>query len=153
MKRTIILLVIGCLLVAMAGCSSHKNTETSAPIPTAPENQQNMITQTTHQVPSPQKQTSTPVPNVTQQTYSSTAENWPYSSLVLPNGKVITSKDYQPSYWKGLNIQLYTALDANDNSLDLVEDIVGNHTDIVAQDLQPVTLTIGPAILASISTH
>jgi hypothetical protein len=150
MKRMIILFVIGCLLVAMAGCGNHKNNETSAPAPMVSENKQNVITQTTHQVPSPQKQTSTPVPTVTQQTYSSAAANWPYSSLVLPTGKVITSKDSQPSFWKGLSIQLYTALGANDNSLDLVDDIVGNHTDIVAQDLQPVTLTIGPAILVMV---
>jgi hypothetical protein len=150
MKNMIILLAIGCLLVVMAGCSSHKKTATSAPAPTAPENQQTVTTQTTtNQVSAPQNPTSsTPTP-ATEQPASSTAEDWPYFSLVFPNGKVITSDDYQPYYWKGLGIQLYTQVGvANDNSLGLVEGIVGNHTDIiVSQDLQPVTLAIGPAIL------
>jgi outer membrane murein-binding lipoprotein Lpp len=151
MGKKVVLLAVVCLLTVMAGCSSYGKTNTPTPAPVTSQNQQIATSQTNTTItPAPQKQASTPVPTVTQQTYSSTAENWPYSSLVLPNGKVITSKDNQPSYWKGLNIQLYTALGANDNLLSLVEEIVGNHTYIVSQDLQPVTLTIGPAILVMV---
>jgi hypothetical protein len=135
MGKKVVLLAVVCLLTVMAGCSSYGKTNTPTPAPVTSQNQQIATS---------------PAPTVTIQIHSSTAENWPYSSLVLPNGKVITSKDNQPSFWKGLNIQLYTALGANDNLLSLVEEIVGNHTDIVAQDLQPVTLTIGSAILVMV---
>jgi outer membrane murein-binding lipoprotein Lpp len=148
MGKKVVLLAVVCLLTVMAGCSSYGKTNTPTPAPVTSQNQQIATSQTNTTItPAPQKQASKTVPTTAQQKYS----YWPYSSLVLPNGKVITSKDYQPSYWKGLNIQLYTALGAaNDNLLDRVQDIVGNHTDIVSQDLQPVTLTIGPAILVMV---
>ena len=127
MGKKVVLLAVVCLLVlVLTGCSSYGKTNTPTP--------------------APQKQASKTVPTTAQPKYS----YWPYSSLVLPNGKVVTPGDNQPTYWKGLNIQLYTALGANDNLLSLVDDIVGNHTYIVAQDLQPVTLAIGPAILAMV---
>jgi outer membrane murein-binding lipoprotein Lpp len=145
MGKKVVLLAVVCLLTVMAGCSSYGKTNTPTPAPVTSQNQQIATSQTNTTItPAPQKQASKTVPTTAQQKYS----YWPYSSLVLPNGKVIT--DNQPTYWKGLNIQLYTALGANDNLLSLVDDIVGNHTYIVAQDLQPVTLTIGPAILVMV---
>jgi outer membrane murein-binding lipoprotein Lpp len=147
MGKKVVLLAVVCLLTVMAGCSSYGKTNTPTPAPVTSQNQQIATSQTNTTItPALQKQASKTVPMTAQQKYS----YWPYSSLVLPNGKVVTPGDNQPTYWKGLNIQLYTALGANDNLLNLVDDIVGNHTYIVAQDLQPVTLAIGPAILVMV---
>jgi len=147
MGKKVVLLAVVCLLTVMAGCNSYGKTNTPTPAPVTSQNQQIATSQTNTTItPALQKQASKTVPMTAQQKYS----YWPYSSLVLPNGKVVTPGDNQPTYWKGLNIQLYTALGANDNLLNLVDDIVGNHTYIVAQDLQPVTLAIGPAILVMV---
>jgi glucose/arabinose dehydrogenase len=147
MGKKVAILAVVCLLTVMAGCSSYGKTNTPTPAPATSQNQQIATSQTNTAItPAPQKQSSTSVPTIAQQKYS----YWPYSSLVLPNGKVITPGDNQPTYWKGLNIQLYTGLAPKDNLLSLVMEIVGNHTGIVAQDLQPVTLTIGSAILVMV---
>jgi outer membrane murein-binding lipoprotein Lpp len=147
MGKKVVLLAVVCLLTVMAGCNSYGKTNTPTPAPVTSQNQQIATSQTNTTItPALQKQASKTVPMTAQQKYS----YWPYSSLVLPNGKVVTPGDNQPTYWKGLNIQLCTALGANDNLLNLVDDIVGNHTYIVAQDLQPVTLAIGPAILVMV---
>jgi hypothetical protein len=148
LDKRFVLLATCCLLVlVLTGCSSYGKTNTPTPAPVTSQNQQIATSQTNTTItPAPQKQASTPVPTTAQQKYS----YWPYSSLVLLNGKVITPGDNQPTYWKGLNIQLYTGLARKDNLLSLVEEIVGNHSYIVSQDLQPVTLTIGPAILVMV---
>lgn len=124
MRKIFNLIGIGFLLVSMVGCGSHNIIKSS-------------VLNTPHHK---------------QQANSSTVEKYRHSKLVLPNGEEVTSDNQQPMCWKGLKIQLQTQVgDRKENSLALVNDIIGNHTDVIVQkDLKSVTLSSGPATLVPV---
>lgn len=124
MRKYFYLICIGFLLVSMVGCGSHNTINTSVP-------------KTRHH---------------NQQSNNSTVEKYQHSKLVLPNGEEVTSDDQQPLCWKGLKIQLYTQVgDRKENSIELVNDMIGNHTDVITQkDLKSVPLSSGPAMLVPV---
>jgi hypothetical protein len=136
MRKTIILLAIGCLLVVLAGCNGHKNTAASVPV------KQPTTTKNYAVIPAP----ATAQPSVSSKADGAGSSSLYDQSLLFPDGKVITSDIGQIGYgWKGLGIQLCTmwAYPGNDNTS--LARLLGNHVAIISQ--RPVTLSIGPAVL------
>jgi hypothetical protein len=119
-RKEIVLLVIGILLLSINGCSGHDQPGTSSAQPV------------TGRPAATVNQAATTVPAATQQAANSNPDATGNSSLydqslVFPDGKVITSDIGQIGYgWKGLGIQLCTMW-AYPGSGNALRNLVGNH--------------------------
>jgi hypothetical protein len=140
-RKEIVLLVIGILLLSINGCSGHDQPGTSSAQPV------------TGRPAATVNQAATTVRAATQQAANSNPDATGNSSLydqslVFPDGKVITSDIGQIGYgWKGLGIQLCTMW-AYPGSGNALRNLVGNH--VVRFSQQPVTLDIGPEVMVSV---